>query len=74
MQKALCLYKDEAVLTDTAMEIRSPLASYCDFSTTALQSVFTNTVPCTNKLSAGICIFGKPKETAMPTFLSSNGT
>lgn len=54
------MYKNEAVLTDTAMEIRNPFWLPI-VTSTLLHFSISHTVPCTNKLSAGTYILGKPK-------------
>lgn len=58
--KALCIYKNETVLTDTDGNEESPLASCCNLNTAAVQH-FTHTMPCTNKLTADMCILEKAK-------------
>lgn len=68
--KAVCICKNEAVLTDSDGNQESPLAPYCVCLEYYCVQHCTHTLPCTNKLSADICIqyLEKQKEEiAMPT-------
>ena len=66
--KALCMYKDEAVLTDTAMAIRSPFWLPIVTSTLLHFSV-SHTLFLALIGSQQVFVFlESQKETAMPTF------